>query len=388
MTPGARVAAAIEILDQIADGQAAEAALTRWARRSRFAGSKDRAAVRDHVFGVLRSYRLAAHYGGAETGRGLMAGLMRAQGLPPETLFTGEGHAPEPLSAQEAGPVTPPEDRGVQWNLPDWLLPGFEESLGQDAGRTAVLLQQRAPVALRVNTRRATREAAMKALEAEGIITVPTSISDTALIVTEGARRVRNSTAFQNGVVELQDAASQAVIETLPYARRLLDLCAGGGGKSLALAADAGRHIFAHDIDPSRMQDIPRRAARAGVEIEILETGALKRNAPFDMVLCDVPCSGSGAWRRAPEGKWTLTPQRFADLNRLQDEILKQAAELTGPGGILAYATCSVLKQENEARIDDFLRQNAGWRCTFSKRFDVCEEADGFFVAHLKRKQS
>ncbi len=385
MTPGARVAAAIEILDDMAGGLAAEQALTRWARRSRYAGSKDRAAIRDHVFDVLRSRRIAAHYGGSDSARALMIGLLHHQGADIEGLFNAQGHAPARLSAEEASFADAPGDRNTRWNLPDWLIPLFEGSLGDTAEATAFALQTRAPITLRVNLAKITRDAAREMLRDAGIETIENPLANSALTVTEGARKVRNSTAYSEGYVELQDAASQAVVASLPSGGMVLDFCSGGGGKALALAMDSDRRVFAHDIDAGRMADLPMRSERAAAGIVLLETDDLAAQAPFDVVLCDAPCSGSGAWRRAPEGKWTLTRERLGDLTLIQDGILDQAAQLTGTDGILAYATCSVLKVENEDRIDAFVSRHPDWRCVNVQRYAVDAEGDGFFSAHLTR---
>lgn len=385
MTPGARVAAAIEILDDMAGGLAAEQALTRWARRSRYAGSKDRAAIRDHVFDVLRSRKVAAYYGGSDNARALMIGLLHHQGADIDGLFNAQGHAPAPLSNAEADFVDTPTDPQITWNLPDWVVPIFEASLGNQAEATALALQNRAPITLRVNLAKTTRDAAQKMLHEQGIETDTNPLASSALTVTEGARKIRNSAAFSEGYVELQDAASQAVVATLPKDGKVLDYCTGGGGKALALAMDTTRKVFAHDIDTGRMADLPTRTERAAAGVVQLETDDLAAHAPFDVVLCDAPCSGSGAWRRAAEGKWTLTPDRLITLTHIQDDILDKAAALTGPTGILAYATCSVFKPENEDRVDAFLARNADWRCTFSQRYAVDEHGDGFFTAHLTR---
>ena len=385
MTPGARIAAAIEILEDMNEGLAGEQALTRWARRSRFAGSKDRAAIRDHVFDVLRRRNEAIFHGKGTTGRALMLGLLRAQDIDPMSLFTGEGHAPARLSEAEAAPPKAAGDTDLQWNLPPWLIAQFQTSLGPDAARTASALKDRAPVCLRVNTAKTTRDSAATALAEHGIQTIPNPLCETALTVLEGARKIRNSNVFLDGLVELQDAASQAVVAALPSGGEVLDYCAGGGGKALALAMDDTRRVFAHDADPARMRDLDPRAARAGATITQLSTDALN-NTLFDTVLCDAPCSGSGAWRRAPAGKWTLTPERLSDLNTIQDEILAHAATLVRPGGVLAYATCSVLSAENEDRIVAFTGQNPGWTATFSQRFQVDEQGDGFFTTHLTQE--
>ncbi|UOA14731.1 MULTISPECIES: RsmB/NOP family class I SAM-dependent RNA methyltransferase [Sulfitobacter] len=385
MTPGARVSAAIEVLDAIAGGLAAEQALTRWARQSRFAGSKDRAAVRDHVFDVLRQKRTAAHYGGSEAGRALMIGMLHGQKADLDALFTGEGHAPMPLSEEERRFPQTPEDRATNLNLPDWLLPLFDTALGEKADAAALALQERGPICLRVNTARIEVAAAQELLAEDGVQTRANPLTAAALTVTEGPRRIRNSRAFIDGYVELQDAASQAVVAGLPLGGRVLDYCAGGGGKALALAMDPSRQITAHDIDPRRMSDLPLRAERAGVEISIADREQVVADGPYDLVLCDAPCSGSGAWRRAAEGKWTLTPDRLTELTGIQDQILDAAATLTTAQGVLAYATCSLFREENEARVDAFLTRHPEWKATRMDRFDITSEGDGFFVAQLTR---
>lgn len=387
MTPGARVAAAIEVLEACAAGQAAEQALTGWARRSRFAGSKDRAAVRDLVFDVLRRRRSCAARGGGEDPRALLIGLLRDQGTAPETLFTGEGHAPAALSAEEAAAGRAPAAEEAR-DLPDWLFARFEAALGTQAAEAAAqALRHRAPVILRANLARGGRARAAEALAEEGVETEPLEIAETALRVTSGARRVARTRAFADGLVELQDGASQAVVAQLPARPgRVLDLCAGGGGKALAIAARTGGAVQVHDAEPRRMRDIPARAARAGAQLEVLEGREVERAAPFDTVLCDVPCSGSGTWRRAPEAKWALTPERLEELAALQDEILDRAAALLAPGGLLAYATCSLLREENEDRIEAFLARHPDWQQVHAARFTPGPEGDGFFTAHLTRK--
>ena len=377
------MAAAIDILDIMADDAPAEQTLTRWARGNRFAGSKDRAAIRDYVFDVLRCRRTAAHFGQGITGRALMIGLLHQQGADLAALFDGNGHAPAPLSEAEQTFPTEPADRATRLNLPDWLLADFEASLGGDAERTAMALQTRAPITLRVNLAKADRETVAGMLREAGVEVVSNPLSEAALTVTDGARKFRNSTIFTEGYADLQDAASQAVVDQLPKGGKVLDYCAGGGGKALALAMDPERQVFAHDIAPGRMADLPIRAARAGANVTQLATDALPSQAPYDVVLCDAPCSGSGAWRRAAEGKWSLTPERLVALNQMQDDILDTAAKLAAPNGVLAYATCSVLSGENEARVSAFLARNSGWKQTHSHRFAVDEHGDGFFTAHL-----
>lgn len=386
MTPAARVQASIEILDQILAGQPAEKALTGWARRSRFAGSKDRAAVRDHVFDALRCKRSFAALGGAKTGRGLMVGAVRAAGGDLDALFSGDRHAPERISASEQSRDFASE--AERYDIPDWLWPGFAASLGDEATQAGQALQSRAPVHLRVNLLKSDMSTAIASLAADGISTRAHPACDTALEVLESARKIAHSRAYTDGLVELQDAASQAVVSALNLrpGLRVLDYCAGGGGKSLALAACAGVDVFAHDIDPGRMRDLPARAERAGASITMLPTDQIARHALFDVVLADAPCSGSGAWRRAPAGKWALTEDRLHELTAIQSGILAEVADLVQPDGVLAYATCSMLQDENGMIVDGFLKDHPDWQQVFQKSWQVSQGTDGFFTAHLARK--
>lgn len=385
MTPAARLQAAIEILGLILDGEPAEKALTSWARRSRFAGSKDRAAVRDHVFTALRCRRSHAALGGGETGRGLILGALREAGDNPDLFFTGEGHAPQPLTDAERAAGRAPEAGAEAGDMPDWLWPAFSQSLGDGAAEDAAALRQRAPVHLRVNRRKASLAKAQAALGEEGIETVPHPAASLALEVTEGSRKIRNAKAFQSGLVELQDAASQAVAELLPLRKgmKVLDYCAGGGGKSLAIAAAEDVQLFAHDIAAQRMRDLPERAKRAGAKVTLLQPGQTGTEAPYDLVFCDAPCSGSGSWRRAPEGKWRLTQEKLSEVCATQSSVLDQAAELVAPGGVLAYATCSMLVCENRDQINAFLARTPGWRLERDQSWRVSQGTDGFYVAIL-----
>ena len=385
MTPGARVAAAIEILDMIHDGQAVEKSLTAWARRSRFAGSKDRAAVRDHVFDTVRNWRADAVRGGNGTGRGRMIGRLRALNMDIDALFHGEGHSPEPLTDEEKVAGQGPTEQADVWNMPDWILPELERSLGESAADTAVMLQSRAPITLRVNLGKCNISQAAADLAEIGIETQANPVCSTALSITAGERKLRNSPAYLEGWVELQDASSQAIVADLPEAEKILDYCAGGGGKALALAAQ-GRKVIAHDINFDRMMDIPARAERAGTSIKLLATDMIEAEGLFDLVLVDAPCSGSGAWRRSPEGKWALTEERLAELTVVQDSILDETVQYVSQGGTLVFGTCSVFKCENEDRISAFLARHSGWKCVKQTRLDVSEMADGFFVAHLRRE--
>lgn len=385
MTPAARLAAAAQVLDQILAGEPAEKALIGWARRSRFAGSGDRAALRDLVFDALRRKRSLAALGGAMTGRGLMLGLLRAEGQDPDALLTGKGHAMAPLTTEERQGGRAPAPGAEACDMPDWLWPLLLDSLGDRAQPIATVLQSRAPVMLRVNLVKASAAQAIDALAKDGIAATPDPVASTALRVGEGARKLAQSQAYLAGLVELQDGSSQATMDELglPSQGKILDFCAGGGGKSLAMAARTEARIMAHDVQPSRMKDLPARAARAGARIRLLDGEAMAEAGPFDLVLCDAPCSGSGAWRRAPEGKWGLTPQRLTELCAIQASILETASALVMPKGVLAYATCSVLRDENEAQVAAFLSAHPEWRQIGVRRWDPGPSGDGFFLAQL-----
>jgi len=383
LTPGARVSAAIEILDHIFAGDAAERALTAWARSSRFAGSKDRAAVRDHVFSALRCRRSFGWLGGGETGRAVMVGQQRALTVDPATLFTGDGHAPAPLGPDDgAGQSLDAAPRSVRCDMSDWLMERLAVDLGNQAEAACEILRHRAAVHLRVNLMRTTRDAAADMLRDEGIETDQLDDIKMGLQVTENERRVALSAPYLDGMVELQDAASQRAVArcALPSGARVLDYCAGGGGKALAFA-DRGAKVFAHDIDPARMRDLPTRAARAGVEITCLDTATLAQNAPFDAVFCDAPCSGTGTWRRAPDAKWRLTPERLDELTVVQDDVLDKASLLVAADGQLIYATCSLLAQENRDRVDAFLRRTVAWKLVDELVLLPTAAQDGFYLA-------
>ena len=380
MTPGARAAAAIAVMERVLAGQPAEVALTNWGRANRYAGSGDRAAVRDIVYDALRCRRSFAALGGGAGARALILGWARERGA--EALFDGQGHAPAPARAEEAGRL--PE--GLEaLDCPDWLEPPLRAGLGADFAAVMQAMRQRAPVFLRVNLAKASRAAAVAALAEDGVGAVAHPLAASALEVREGARRVQQGRAYADGLVELQDAASQAVVEMLPLAdgMAVLDLCAGGGGKTLAMAARARLRLWAHDADRRRMADLPARAARAGVKVALTENP--EKTGPYDLILTDVPCSGSGSWRRDPEGKWALTLDRLAALQGIQSGIMDRAAGMVKAGGVLGYATCSMIEAENGAQVAAFLSRHPGWRLEAERRFTPLEGGDGFYGAVLRR---
>nr|WP_272911558.1 RsmB/NOP family class I SAM-dependent RNA methyltransferase [Loktanella sp. M215] len=381
------MAAAITVLDDVIAGTPGERALTQWARTHRFAGSGDRAALRDHVYDVLRARRSLAALGGGMTGRALILGLLRRDGPDPDSVFGSGGHAPDALTADERAAEQQSVTGAGAADLPDWLWPLWQEALGEEAMSAAQLQRQRAPVFLRVNLSRGTRDAAQASLLADAVPTAPHPLVDTALRVLDNPRRVAASAAYREGLVEVQDSSSQMAIARLPLlpGQRILDFCAGGGGKALALADRLGGPVWAHDIDPRRMTDIAPRAARAEVQITPLATEALRKAAPFDLILCDAPCSGSGTWRRTPDAKWRLTPERLTELNAIQSEILDRAALLTRAGSVMAYATCSVLTAENEGIVAPFLERHPDWTRIDRMALQPTEHHDGFQMSVMRR---
>ncbi|MEM1429063.1 MAG: RsmB/NOP family class I SAM-dependent RNA methyltransferase [Pseudomonadota bacterium] len=385
MTPEARHAAAAAILDEARAGRPVEQVLTNWARGNRYAGSGDRAAIRDIVFDAIRCRRSAASRGGGETGRALILGLLRDRGTDPDLVFTGGRFALNRLSEAERWAGAAPSGNAAL-DIPDWLAPELKRSLGASFEAVCEAFRVRADVFLRWNEARTTAREAMDLLAQDGIETEPHPLAPTALRVLHGARRIRMSAPYADGLVELQDAASQAVCASLKVApsTRVLDYCAGGGGKSLALAA-RGATVDAHDADWGRMADIVPRARRAGCTIARLRTGELAKQGPYPLVVVDAPCSGSGAWRRQAEAKWTLTPTRLAEVMAVQSDVLRAGSAHVAPGGRLAYMTCSLLTCENDAPIEQFLEDTLGrWTQIERRVLSPLSGGDGFFLALLE----
>ncbi|MDT2070442.1 MAG: RsmB/NOP family class I SAM-dependent RNA methyltransferase [Planktomarina sp.] len=348
MTPGARVAAQIDILEAILSGVPAEKAMTNWARGNRFAGSKDRAALRDLVFQALRCRRSAGALPVPQSARAWAIGALRANGADPNEFFTGIAHAPAALSADDVTPLPSDRDR---LDLQGWVIDLLTQQYGSEqTAEIGAVLRHRAPITLRVNLQKTTRAQLKAELAKAEIETTLNPASDTALTVLSNPRRAVLQPCFEQGWFELQDAASQAVADAIAINGRVLDYCAGGGGKSLALAARSGSKIFAHDISAARMAEIGPRAARGGHEIEVISPQDLANLAKFDTVVCDLPCSGSGAWRRSPEGKWSLTSEDLEAFVLLQRDIIAKAITYLAPNACLALITCSIFEAENQAQ--------------------------------------
>ena len=389
MTPAARLQAAIEVLDEVLasvrdDGPPADAIVARYFKRRRYAGSGDRRAVRELVF---RAIRRAAER--PESGRAAIVGLA-ADDNSLVGLF-GQPRGPEPL--QENEPAT------ASGTIPEWLQAELSPLIAES--EQAALLD-RAPVDLRVNASAAPRGELVTRFPGA----TATPLSPWGIRVSPDTR-IDDHPAYQGGLVEVQDEGSQLIaLACEPRdGEAVIDLCAGAGGKSLALAAAApGARILATDSNRLRLSKLAPRADRAGARIETRllnppnELAGLEDwRGTADLVLVDAPCSGSGTWRRNPEGRWRLTPERLDRLVALQARLLDIGAELVRPGGRLVYAVCSLLSREGAGRIQDFLSRRSSWivqetpfaagRSEGAGRLLTPghDGTDGFFVARLGR---
>lgn len=396
MTPAARVQAAIDLLDLIIaaardDGPAADTLIARYFRDRRYAGSKDRRAVRELVYAAIRSFGDRP-----ETGRSAMLGLAREDEVL-AALFDGSPHAPVAIGDTEPSP-----DRTL---LPNWIVPQFASII--DEGEQAALLE-RAPLHIRANPAIATRAALMAHWpEASAIPGTRNGV------VLPAGTDVEHDADAARLAVEIQDAGSQIISQACAVkpGMTVLDLCAGAGGKTLALAVDMleqGR-LIAADTVRDRLARLSPRAERAGcaslIETMLLDSGReMEVLAPLtgqcDLVLIDAPCSGSGVWRRNPEARWRLTPARLERIISLQARLLRIAAPLIKPGGRLVYAVCSLIDREGSGQVEQFLRFDPSWQTVPQGREEQVkgrawgegvlltpkrDETDGFFFTVLEK---
>ncbi|MES2753645.1 MAG: RsmB/NOP family class I SAM-dependent RNA methyltransferase [Pseudomonadota bacterium] len=383
MTPAARTQAAIELLDTIIAaardaGAAADTLIARYFATRRYAGSKDRRAVRELVYAAIRACGERP-----ESGRAAVLALAGPELL---ATFDGSPHGPTPVAEGE------PVSRASV--APGWLIKRMRASDLDLAQQQALI--GRAPLDLRINRLRA------DAVSIEGAESIPGLLDGLRL---PSGTNVEALPEWQSGAIEVQDAGSQlvtGVVGTAP-GERVVDLCAGAGGKTLALAAAMGDEgaILACDTDRGRLSRLPPRAARAGVSIVATrlldpgtETDALAEFAgQADHVLIDAPCSGTGTWRRNPEARWRLTHDRLAALVALQARLLDIGAALVKPGGALTYVVCSLLDEEGADQVAAFLARS-GWspvapaigapRGPGARLTPLSDATDGFFVAKLR----
>ncbi len=429
MTPAARLAAAIELLDAIgsAHRKPADAIANDFFRSRRFIGSGDRRAVADRVWRVLRAHRRLrwwlARRESVASARLLAAASLLLEGWTMAGLaqaFTGGAFGAAPLSGSERAALaglegqrldSPDMPEAVRLEIADWLLEPLRARFGAALEDELAALAETAPLDLRVNLLKTSRESAAAALAGEGIEATPTPLSPWGLRVAT-RQAVTGTAAFQSGLVEIQDEGSQLVAALLGARpeMRVADLCAGAGGKTLALAMqmDNRGHLAACDVSAQRLAGAVRRLHRAGVHNvaqHLLVAGdkwAKRRAGGFDRVLVDAPCTGSGTWRRNPYARPRLTPRDLAELLPKQTLLLGQAARLLRVGGQMVYATCSLLPDENEAQIAAFLAQHPGFSlrplsevwpfesvppCVgpYLSLTPRAHSTDGFFAAVLKR---
>jgi 16S rRNA (cytosine967-C5)-methyltransferase len=376
MTPGARASAAIEVLADIAERKRPAAdALKDWGLAHRFAGSGDRAAIGNLVFDALRQRASCAYAMEDHSPRSLvLRTLVSSWDMTPDAvaaLADGSRFAPAPLTPSEiAGlkreiPADAPAH--VRGDYPEWLDTLFDRAFGAKAPEEGAGLAARAPVDLRVNTLKATRDRVLHALRRFDAAPTPHSPLGVRIAAGTGPSRsphVEAEPAHGKGWYEVQDEGSQ-VATRLSGARtreQVLDLCAGAGGKTLALAAAMGNtgQLYAYDADRMRLRPIFERLKRAGLRnAQVLPPGEAAALAELegkmDRVIVDAPCTGSGVWRRRPDAKWRLSPQMLEARLAEQRAVLDQAAPLVKPGGRIAYITCSVLPPENRDQVDAFM---------------------------------
>lgn len=380
MREAARLSAAMEILDAWLSGsEIAIGLIENWGRAHRFAGRKDRAAIADLVFTAIRRRNSAALLMGDESGRALILGsAVLDKGLAGEALgaliAAGGPHAPVPLSNVERLAMARglPSDAApwTRLDYPSWLHERLVASLGESLETEGCAWQTRAPLDIRVNELKIGRGEAARALAKEGLEAQFCPYARHGLRLAPGAPIAR-TTAYLQGLIEPQDEGSQIIAQFCQAMPGMIvvDVAAGAGGKSLALAAQMGNdgRIIAADIDAGRLARLAPRAERAGVKI--IESRPLSpwQSGPdpdfadlagtADLVIVDAPCSGMGTWRRDPESKWRLTAERLERFMNVQGTLLRRAAALVRAGGQLVYATCSLLDDENAGAIRAFLRR-------------------------------
>jgi 16S rRNA (cytosine967-C5)-methyltransferase len=432
MTPAARISAAIEVLGAIdADRTPAANALKQWGLAHRFAGSGDRAAIAGLVYDTLRRMDSSAFLMGEDTARARVLGALRlTRGLTAGAiarLCDGARFAPAALSQAERVALESGSLDGapahVAADYPEWLEPQLEAAFGDDRVAEMTAMAQRAPLDLRVNALKAHRNEVVNSLAHLGAGPTPWSPNGLRIDLDADARSpgIHAEPDFIKGRVEVQDEGSQlaALLSGAKAGETVVDLCAGAGGKTLALAAAmAGEgRLVATDSDKRQLAPIHERLARAGADRVEVRTPRGAEDDPVgefagacDLVMIDAPCTGTGTWRRNPDAKWRIRPGALEIRLRDQIAVLDRAAALVRPGGRIAYVTCSVLPAENGAQIAAFvarrpefavappaetMAQLGARAAAFGQAVRACDEGilmtplrtgvDGFFVAVLKR---
>ena len=379
MTPSARISAAIEVMTDIeAQRRPAGDALKDWGLAHRFAGSGDRAGIAGLVYDALRRKSSAAFLMGEDTPRAILLGMCKLErGMDADAiarLASGDRFAPEPLTSQESEHLksgsladAPPYVAG---DYPEWLDPHLARTFGDGRAEEGAALARRATLDLRINRIKADHNtvASLKHLNAASGHWSPIGLR-IELSVNAKNPAIQSEPAFLKGEIEVQDEGSQvvALLSGAKPGEQVIDLCAGAGGKSLALAAQMEKRgqIYATDLDKRRLAPIYARLERAGARnVQVRAPAVRHGDGPdaladladaADLVLIDAPCTGTGTWRRNPDAKWRMRPGALEQRNKEQAEVLDRAASLTKPGGRIAYITCSVLTEENDDRVLAFL---------------------------------
>lgn len=382
MQAGARLSATIEVLSEIARlRRPAADALKEWGLTHRFAGSGDRTAIAGLVYDALRRRASSAHLMGAETQRAIVLGMLKLQrGLSVEAiavLANGTGHCPEVLTPDEIAALQSGSlDDAPAWvrgDYPEWLDPAFAETFGEERVAEGAALASRAPLDLRVNTLKMTREEAAVELAALQPAETRWSPFGLRIALAPDARSpgIHSEPAFLKGGIEIQDEGSQlaALFAAAKPGEQVVDLCAGAGGKTLALAAAMENHgqLFATDLDKRRLAPVHARLDRAGVRNVQVRTprgagdAVADLDGQIDLVFVDAPCTGTGSWRRNPDAKLRLRPGALEQRLKNQAQVLDRATQLLKPGGRIAYVTCSVIEAENGAQVRSFLTRHKGF---------------------------
>ena len=400
MTSGARVSAVITILDNYLLGIPENKALLNWFRRNRFAGSKDRRAIREIFFNCLRFKRSSLwpfkRAGCVESGRHLVIGMLVMFRRQLDDIFDEKKYSPEALSKTEKSVIQSFYETlsqaplSVKFNFPDFLEKKLKDSFPDSLVENLSSLNERASLFLRVNRIKSSSEMVIRNLKEEGILVEAVIKSNCGLKVLENARKLDESKPYLRGEVEIQDISSQKVVDFInpEKGHKILDFCAGGGGKTLAMASLtlAESEFFVHDKNSSRMINLVKRCRRAGFRAQILTQNMLENTfQAFDLVVADVPCSGTGAWRRNPGSKWWLTEDILEDLLLQQRNILCIASRHVKNRGVFSYMTCSVLKEENRDQIDWFLSTNKNFRLEKDIFISPFEGGDGFYGSVLRK---
>src|SRR5436305_14635535 len=379
MIPAARLSAAIELIGTIdAERVPAAKALKEWGTAHRYAGSGDRAAIAGLVWDVLRRRASSAWIMDDDTPRARVLGMLKLErGMAVEeiaALCDGSRFAPEPLADKERAALASRSldhaPASIAGDYPDWLDGYFANVFGNDRVAEATAMASRAPLDLRVNTLKANREKMLPRLSHLGATKTPWSPIGLRIELGADARNpgIHAEEDFIKGAVEVQDEGSQlaALFSAAKPGEQVIDLCAGAGGKTLALAAmmqGRGR-LIATDYDKRQLVPIHERLSRAGVHNAEVRTPRGESDtlsdirASADLVLIDAPCTGTGTWRRNPDAKWRMRPGALEVRLKDQVEVLDRAAALVKPGGRIAYVTCSVLPQENGEQIRAFLARH------------------------------